>query len=118
MRKVHITVICLLLLVFLSGCAMVKKDLTPDEVARIAINSVVDEETDLIVQCRQYAAASPAFKLLFKEKLIPIFEQVNAYVDTALSLLTSGQPSHINLESARVLLRQIALELIKAKGGK
>ncbi len=119
-NKVKITYICLFLLVFLSSCASltIKKDLTPDETARIAINAVVEETTDLLTQCRQYAAIDPVFKATFKTKLIPIFEEATRTIDTFLMMLAQGQTDKIDANGIRTLLRQVALELAKAKGVK
>lgn len=122
MRKFRFLVLFSLLVgvIFcLSSCAMLqpKADLTPMESVRIAINAVIEETTDLVIQCKQYAAIDPAFDILFKKELLPIFKEISKNIDLALEMLSQGQVDKIDLNQTRLLLRQIALKFATAKGG-
>ena len=117
MRKLKLLVIALLSIAFLVGCAGLTPR-TPDETARIAIAAIVEETTDLFLQCKQYAASDPVFAETFRTKLIPIFIEIDDQVGKAIDLYLQGQGAEMNVEGIRVLLRQIAIELATAKGGK
>jgi len=90
-RKVFIPILLLLLLV---SCATIQEQwnkLTPDEKARIVINDLQTQLSNLWETGKTYVDANPQYQEKWKKEIVPIFDSANKNLKVAITLSKVNQ---------------------------
>ena len=89
MRRVQITFICLLLMVFCLGCTGIQEKwdlLTPDEKARVVIGDIQDQLDIMFDQAKIYFDAHPEHESVWVNDIVPAFKVANETIADVMAL--------------------------------
>ena len=105
----------MVMVVFLSLVACAGQQVTKDQEARILLNSIQDNLGVLFDAGLAMSKTKPEYQIIFKAKIIPIFDLTNKTIKDAMELAKKGSytPTDVNakvvplVNSIIVLLAQI-----------
>jgi hypothetical protein len=84
----------MILIMFLASCATIQDQwnkLTPDEKARIIINDLQTQLSNLWDTGKAYVDANPQYLDTWKQKIVPIFDTANKNLKVAITLSKMNQ---------------------------